>query len=73
MIFEITAKGFDGATDATDGLVLWVRADSEHAVLESIEGTGARYWGSIPGEAFEARLDFTLPQDSAALRAALTS
>lgn len=35
LTFEVTLKGFDGGTDATDDKVLWVRAPDERTVREA--------------------------------------
>lgn len=39
-IYELTLKGFDGSTDATDHLVKWVDAPSEEAVTFFAKANG---------------------------------
>ena len=46
--FEVTAAGFNGATDETDNLVFWVLAPSSEIVEKSIEDTGAKFCGELP-------------------------
>ncbi|WP_186214891.1 hypothetical protein [Burkholderia gladioli] len=68
--FEVTAAGFNGGTDATDGRVFWVLATSPDEVLIAIDGTGATFHGSID-IVRDGDIDFRLPQDWLPLRASL--
>lgn len=68
--FEVTAAGFDAATDETDGRVLWVQAVSPQAVESAIEGTGAVFHGQVD---VSEDIDYLLPEGSDALRACLVN
>lgn len=46
-VYEITAAGFDGGSDDTDHLVLWVMAETRAEVESLVEGTGARLCGTV--------------------------
>ncbi len=69
-LFEVTAFGFDGATDETDDRVLWVTAPSIEEVQAAIEGLGAKviHLGYDPDQDEMDEVDFSLPEDTAALQ-----
>lgn len=65
-VFEVTAAGFDGATDETDDLVFWVAALSQSDVEKAIADTGARLCGEV-SHWTAAVFDYTVPGQSAQL------
>lgn len=68
-VYEITLSGFDGDTDDSDDLVVWVRGE-EAVVRALVDGTDAEFCGPVEGvtEAdAEDSVDFHLPGDSQAL------
>jgi hypothetical protein len=73
MNFEITAAGFDGATDATDDRVLWVSAPTVLHMDSVLEGMP--YLSVVPlpvdMKVDDQSLDYLLPKDDRELRAAL--
>jgi len=66
-VHEVTLAGFDGSTDDTDALVLWVAGDASE-IAAAIEGTGAVLNGTVDAEPHEA--DYRLPDATDRLRAA---
>lgn len=68
-VYEVTAAGFNGGTDATDDRVLWVEADSLEQIEQAVAGLGAQVHGDPACEAGE--IEFHLPTDHEALRAKL--
>lgn len=66
-VHEITLAGFDGGTDGTDHLVVWVAGPGE-AAKAAVEGSGATYHGFV-AKANEDDVDFVLPKDAEALAA----
>jgi hypothetical protein len=72
-VFEVTAAGFSGETDATDDRVLWIVAADKAQVAAAIEGLGAILCDEVnekPADIQDA-IDFTLPADLDALRVKL--
>lgn len=69
MVYEITAAGFDGPTDASDDLVYWVGAQSAEDVHVAIKGTGAMF--HQPVLCGDLDIDFHLPRDLHAMRKVL--
>lgn len=70
LTYEVTAAGFDGATDATDDRVFWIHAGSPKVVQDAIAGTGAVFHGAID---VHADVDYYLPNDRDKLRSKLSS
>lgn len=72
--FEITAAGFDAASDDTDDRVLWVRLeDQSEKYLAQLAGV---YGASLAQELHgidTADIDFTLPGDEKQLRESLSA
>lgn len=68
--FEITAAGFDGATDETDNLVFWVLAPSSAIVEKAIADTGAKFCGELPSECLPD-VEFELPRQQIAFSSVL--
>lgn len=62
--FELSLRGYDGGTDETDHLILWVKAESEQAVLDCIRSNGLQELAmldqQLPIER-EGTVDFELP------------
>ena len=52
-VYEITAAGFFGGTDATDDRVLFVAARSARQIMKIAKGLGATFCGEV--EAYDAR------------------
>lgn len=69
-VFEVTAAGFDGATEETDDLVFWVAAFSQDQVEVAIRDTGAKFCGEVLGWSL-ADAEFFLPGQTMALSSAL--
>lgn len=70
-VFEVTAIGFDGGTDATDDRVLWVRAP-DRSVLNDTLADLPHQGGVLEVQgAAEDDIDYRLPADTDALRAKL--
>lgn len=42
-VIEVTARGFDGATDETDDRVLWIKSFNAHVVQAYLNGFGVPY------------------------------
>lgn len=57
--FEVVCEGYNGATDATDGRVLWVSAESAEQLEDALMGTGAEF--STKGPWIANNLDYRLP------------
>ena len=71
-VFEVTAAGCDGSTDATDDHVFWVAASTEEIVKTAIKDTGPAFCGEIEMDHIDlADADFTLPEQSMQLSVAL--
>jgi hypothetical protein len=65
-VFEITAAGFNGGSDETDDLVIWVSALSPAIVKSAIADTGATFCGPVDGNPIEDA-DFELPSQAGQL------
>ncbi len=71
-VFEVTAPDFDGGTDATDERVFWIAATDRRVVEVTLMGLGCHIdWTQMPMSADHADVDFTLPDDTEALIAAV--
>lgn len=73
MILEITVKGFDGGTDETDNLVLWIACRDKlqlRQALFPVEQLVQRVWDQVShcDEDSDA-VDFQLPGQANALQA----
>lgn len=72
--FEITAAGFDAASDDTDDRVLWVRLEDQS---EKYLGQLAGFYGASLAQELHgidaADIDFTLPGDEKQLRESLSA
>jgi len=66
-LFEVTLPGFDGGTDETDHLVLWVAAPEAYSVQQLIEGTEARFCGEVEGNPPLEDADLWIPCEAYAL------
>lgn len=64
-LFELALPGFDGGTDETDDLIVWVSAPDASVVEQLIEGTDTTFSGEI-GTDIE-NVDYALPADANAL------
>lgn len=69
-VYEVTAAGFDGSSDATDDLVFWIAATSAEDVHQAIQGTGAVFGEEVLGCSLNDA-DFTLPAQAMNLSSAL--
>lgn len=69
-VFEVTAFGFDGATDETDDRVLWVSAPSIEVVQAVVAGMGTKVCELLSKPTLDdmVDVDFHLPQDTVALQ-----
>lgn len=67
-VFEVTAAGFIGGTDATDDRVFWVESDNAETVEQAVAGTAATFHGKIE---VEQDIDFRLPAQAAEFQQAL--
>jgi hypothetical protein len=61
-VYEVTAAGFDGSTDATDDRVYWVTAPDVLTVLDAIKDTDAQYTGRLDCPVDKSAVDFDLPR-----------
>jgi hypothetical protein len=66
-LYEVTAYGFNGGTDATDERVLWIESPTKELVHGAIADTGAQFHGRIPF-AEGTLVDYVLPRQADALR-----
>lgn len=64
--YEITLAGFDGGSDETDGLVLWVSTADPEALEKLSSEIGATFCGAVDGG--REAVDYVLPEQEAALR-----
>lgn len=75
--FELVLNGFDGSSDQTDHLILWVWATDEHEVRSFIEVSGLaskiQLLSALPPDIDEGAKDFSLPSEAAALKARIES
>lgn len=65
-LFELALPGFDGGTDETDDLIVWVSAPDASVVEQIIDGADVTFSGEI-GSDLE-NVDYALPADSYALQ-----
>jgi len=78
-VFEVTGKGYDLETDATDNRLFWVQAADEKSVRAAVDGCEAEVCEAPSALVVELRdrsrlgrsIDFTLPADLSNLRKAL--
>lgn len=71
--FELVLQGFDGGTDATDHLILWVAADSQVDVEQFLTAYGfslAVEFGDDLPDAYDKDdgIDYVLPAEAAQLK-----
>lgn len=64
-IYEVVLAGFDGGTDATDDLILWVDGTREE-LDEIVTGSGAAI-GEVVKDADPYDIDYVLPKDAGML------
>jgi len=47
-VYEVTLEGFDGGTDETDHLILWITAPNVKRVFAFLDGQGIKYETVFP-------------------------
>jgi hypothetical protein len=73
VVYELTLPGFDGGTDETDDLVLWISCPNTGEMCEKLKAIAADFgctWcGPVPGEG--DAIDFEFPHEVEELLARL--